>query len=102
MYVKLDIQSLKAIYFNSEAQDIYKHPLRKAYAHSGFHISSKLLLLWKGGQALEWAAQGGGGVTNPGGVQGVFGRCVEGHGLMRTIGDGWMVGLGEPVGLFQP
>ena len=26
----------------------------------------------------------------------------EGCGLMRTIGDGWMVGLGDPVGLFQP
>ena len=24
------------------------------------------------------------------------------HDLMRTIGDGWMVGLGNPVGLFQP
>ena len=40
----------------------------------------------------EWsgtgmAAQGGGGVTNPGGVQGTFRRCTEGHGLMRTIGD---------------
>ena len=35
-------------------------------------------------------------------VQGTFGHCVEGHGLMRTIGDGWMVGLGDPVGLFQP
>jgi len=32
----------------------------------------------------------------------MFGRCVEGHGLMRAIGDGWMVGLGDPVGLFQP
>ena len=41
----------------------------------------------------------GGGVTD---VQGMFGRCVEGHGLVRTIGDGWMVGLGDPVGLFQP
>jgi len=51
---------------------------------------------------LEWAAQGGGGVTDPGGVQGTFGHCVEGHGLARTIGDGWMVGLGDPVGLFQP
>ena len=56
----------------------------------------------KTGQALEWAAQGGGGVTNPGGVQGRFGHCVEGHGLVRTIGGGWMVGLGDPVGLFQP
>ena len=45
---------------------------------------------------------GGGGVTKPGGVQGMSGRCVEGHGLARTIGDGWMVGLGDPVGLFQP
>ena len=46
-------------------------------------------------------AQGGGGVTDPGGVQGMFGRCVEGHGLARTIGGRWMVGLGDPVGLFQ-
>jgi len=23
----------------------------------------------------------------------MFGRCVEGHGLVRTIDDGWMVGL---------
>jgi len=51
---------------------------------------------------LEWAAQGGGGVTDPGGVQGIFGCCVEGHCLMRTIGAGRMVGLGDPVGLFQP
>ena len=41
-------------------------------------------------------------VTDSGGVQGTFGRCVEGHGLMRTIGDGWMVGLGGHVGLFKP
>ena len=27
---------------------------------------------------------------------------VEGHGLVRTIGDGRMVGLDDPVGLFQP
>ena len=51
---------------------------------------------------LEWAAQEGGGVTDPGVVQGTFGHCVEGHGLMRTVGDGWMVGLGDPVGLFKP
>jgi len=30
-----------------------------------------------------------------------IGRCVEESGLMRTIGDGWMVGLGDPMGLFQ-
>ena len=61
-----------------------------------------LLLLWKGGQALEWAAQRGDGVTDPAGVQRMFGCCIEGHGLARTIGDGWMIGLDDPVGLFQP
>ena len=44
----------------------------------------------------------GGWWRDPGGVQGMLGHCVEGHGLMRTIGDGWMVGLGDPAGLFQP
>ena len=48
------------------------------------HIRAKLLSK----DALEWAAHRGGGVTNPGGVQGTFGRCVEGCGLVRTIGDG--------------
>jgi len=52
-----------------------------------------------GGPALEWAAQS---VTDPGSVQGTFGCCVEGHGLARTIGEGRMVGLDDPVGLFQP
>ena len=32
----------------------------------------------------------------------MFGRCVEGRGLVRSTGDGWMVGLGDPLGLFQP
>jgi len=31
-----------------------------------------------------------------------FGCCVEGHGLAGTIGEGHMVGLDDPVGLFQP
>ena len=31
-----------------------------------------------------------------------FGCCVEGYGLMRTIGDRWMVGLDDLIGLFQP
>ena len=46
--------------------------------------------------------QEGGGVTDGGGVQGTFGHCVEGHGLVRTVGDGWMAGLYDPVCLFQP
>ena len=40
------------------------------------------------GDMKEWAARRGGGVTDPGGVQGTFGCCVEGHGLVRSIGDG--------------
>ena len=39
--------------------------------------------------------------TDPGGVQGTFGRCVEGDCLVKTIGDGWTVGLDDLVGLFQ-
>jgi len=31
-----------------------------------------------------------------------FGCCVEGHGLAGAIGEGRMVGLDDPVGLFQP
>jgi len=42
------------------------------------------------------------GTLQPGGVQRAFGCCVEGHGLERTIGEGQMVGMDDPVGLFQP
>ena len=70
--------------------------------HHGCLRKATIPLLWKSGQALEWAAQRGGGVTDPGGVQRRFGHCVEGHGLVRTIGDGRMVGLDDPVGPFQP
>ena len=52
-------------------------------------------------QALEWAGKGGGGVTDPGGVQGTFRCFVEGHGLAGTIGDRWMAGLDDLEGLFQ-
>ena len=30
------------------------------------------------------------GVTDPGGVQGMFGFCVEGHGLVSTVSDRWI------------
>ena len=55
-----------------------------------------MLLFRKSGQALEWSAQGGSGVTDPGG------RCIEEHGLVRTIGNRQMVGLNDLVGLCQP
>ena len=47
------------------------------------------------------AAQEDGGVTIPGGAQGMFRCCVEGHGLERTISDWWVVGLDDLEGLFQ-
>ena len=37
------------------------------------------------GQVLEWAAQGGGRVTVPGGVQEVFRFCTEEHGSVGNI-----------------
>jgi len=49
-----------------------------------------------------WAAQRGGGVTESGGVQRAFGCCGKGRGLAGTIGEGRMVGLDDPMGLFQP
>ena len=50
---------------------------------------------------LEWAAQGGDGVTNPGDVQGMFRCYLEGHGLVGNTGDKRTVGQGDLVGLFQ-
>ena len=46
-----------------------------------YYFSGRVVRHWNG-------LQGGGGVTDHGGVQGMFGCCVEGHGLVRTIGDG--------------
>ena len=65
-------------------------------------VSTGLTLFQRSGQALEWAAWGGGGVTKAGGIQGTFRRCVEGHGLVKTIAGKWTVGLDDLVGLFQP
>jgi len=48
---------------------------------------------------LEWVAQGSGGVSDPGGIQG---RCTEGHGSVGNTGDMWTVGLDDLKGLFQP
>ena len=56
---------------------------------------------WEGGQVLEWAVQGGGGVTDPGGIQETFRFYTEGHGLVGSTGDRWMVGLSDLGGLFQ-
>ena len=55
----------------------------------------------KSGEAMAQAAQGGGGVTVPGGVPEPCGcgteDVVSGHG-----GDGLVVGPGDLKGLFQP
>ena len=45
-------------------------------------------ILFQESQVMDQAAQGGGRVTDPGGVQRMFGCCVEGHRLARTVGDG--------------
>ena len=52
---------------------------------------------------LEWAAQGDGGVSVPGGVQETR-RCgTKGQqGLAGNAGGRWMVVLYDPGGLFQP
>ena len=52
-------------------------------------------------QTLEQAAQRGGGVTIPGGVQEMCGCCTGGYGLVGSIGGTWMVGLDDPRSLFQ-
>ena len=51
---------------------------------------------------MEWAAQGGGELILPGGFREAFRCCTEGHNLVGNIGDRWMAGLDDLVGLFQP
>lgn len=51
---------------------------------------------------LEGAVQGGGGVTNLGGVQEIFRCYTEGHGLVGNIYDRWTDGLDDLRGLLQP
>ena len=46
----------------------------------------KKLFSEKSGAAVAHAAQGGGGVIVPGGVQEAFRCCTEGHGLVGNIG----------------
>ena len=62
----------------------------------------KRFLLRKTGEAVAQAAQGGGEVTVPGSVQGMFRCCTEGYGLVRNIGDRWMDELNDLKGIFQP
>lgn len=50
-------------------------------------------------KALEWAAQGGGGIWR---CSRNVRCCTEGHGLVGDVEDRWMVGLVDLRGLFQP
>ena len=61
------------------------------------------LFLSESGQALEWPAQGGGGVTVRGSVQEASGRGATGYVLVAcdSNGDARMVGLDDLVGPFQ-
>jgi len=45
----------------------------------------KNFLTERGGQALEYAAQGSGGVTSPGGVQKTYKYSTSGHGLAGMV-----------------
>ena len=58
-------------------------------------------LLQKSGDAVAQAAQGGGGVIVPGGVQELWRYGSEGCDW-RAWWDGLMVGLNDLKGLFQP
>ena len=51
---------------------------------------------------MAQAAQGGGGVTHPGGDQEMWICDAEGHGLVGNIGGRWKVGLDDHRSLFQP
>jgi len=52
-------------------------------------ISWRWEVLQQSGNALEWAAQGGGGVTVPGGVQEMWRCSTEEHGLVGMVGISW-------------
>lgn len=41
---------------------------------------------------MEKAAQGGGAVTVPGSVRGMWRCIIKGHGLLSRVGDRWTVG----------
>ena len=68
--------------------------------NSAANRNREKFLFWESGQVLGWAAQGGGEVTIPKGVQETFRCCIEGHYLVE-IGDRWTVGLDDLGGLFQ-
>ena len=57
--------------------------------------------LRESGQTQEQAAQGGGRVTVPGGVQETFRYCTKGHGSVGNIDGRWTVGLDDLKGPFQ-
>jgi len=89
-------------FLGCEVIDSEKMASSCARGDSGWMLGNTTSQVVFSDQVVEWAAQGGDGDTNPGGVQGMFRHCVEEHGLMRTVGDGWTVGLDDLVGLFQP
>ena len=69
---------------------------RVVILHDTFTITMLLSAQWLSAYSLS---QGVSVISHP---VWMTGRCVEGRGLVRTVGDGWMFGLGDPVGLFQP
>jgi len=74
--------------------------LQLRFCSKAYQMISKKLLSERE-LALEWAAQGGGGVTIPAGVQKMFRCCIEGHDFLGNIDGRWTVELDDLGGLFQ-
>jgi len=105
-YLKYDSAAVPTMYILSEMvqegkQHVYLHGLEDL--HDLLEISGLWAVGWiikNSGEALEQAAQGGGGVTVPGGIQELR-RCgTEEH--LGHDGDGLMIGLDDSRSIFQP
>lgn len=71
---------------------IWKNSFPMFLSSKEVQVCQEEFLHWKGGQALEGASLGGGGVPIPGGVQGVTGCGTQGSGLVDKDGVGSRIG----------
>jgi len=70
------------LHFKNRVQFLAPHYQKETEA---LDCVQEKILHRRSGDALAWAAQGGGGVTIPGGLQ-EKGRCgTEGHGLLVLV-----------------
>jgi len=85
-------------------KDFLKFSYEMRTVHNTFPLNNlsqdgyqEILIFRRNGDALAQAAQGGGGVTIPGGAQELWSCGTEDHGQCA-----WWGGLGDLRGLFQP